>query len=105
LGDFPLATLLVWALFGDEGIEDLIEDIPLKVKGRRELLNLECSINYDAKGASSRRGEGKARLIAFDGFGHCCLVGVGVVGFFGQVGLWVFLLFLVFWACGGSLCI
>jgi hypothetical protein len=29
-------------------------------KGRRGLLNLECSINYDAKGASSRRGKGKA---------------------------------------------
>jgi hypothetical protein len=86
LGDFPLATLLVWALFGDEGIEDLIEDIPLKVKGRRELLNLECSINYDAKGASSRRGEGKARLIAFDGFGHCCLVGVFAVSC--VLGLW-----------------
>jgi hypothetical protein len=30
---------------------------PRKVKGRRELLNLECSINYGVKGASSRRGE------------------------------------------------
>jgi len=32
---------------------------PRKVKHRRELLNLDCSINYDAKGASSRRGKGK----------------------------------------------
>jgi hypothetical protein len=29
-------------------------------KGRRELLNLECSINYDSAGASSRRRKGKA---------------------------------------------
>lgn len=29
-------------------------------KGYRELKNLECSINYDAKGASSSRGKGKA---------------------------------------------
>jgi len=55
LGDFPPATLLDWALFGDEEIEDLIE-----VKGSRELLNLVCSINYDAKGTSSSCGKGKA---------------------------------------------
>jgi hypothetical protein len=60
LGDFPPATLLDWALLEDEGNVDAIEDIPWKVKGRRELLNLECSINYDAKGASSRCGKGKA---------------------------------------------
>jgi hypothetical protein len=42
-----------------EGIQDLIEDTPRKLKGTRELLNLECSFNYDAKGASSRRGKGK----------------------------------------------
>jgi hypothetical protein len=51
---------LDWALFGDEGIEDVLDDTTQKVKGRRELLNLECSINYDAKGASSRCGKGKA---------------------------------------------
>jgi hypothetical protein len=28
-------------------------------RGRRELLNLECSINYDLTGASSRRGKCK----------------------------------------------
>jgi hypothetical protein len=33
-----------------------------KSRGRRELLNLECSINYDTSGASSRRGEGKAHV-------------------------------------------
>jgi len=33
-----------------------LEDTTRTVKGRRELLNLECSINYDAKVASTRRG-------------------------------------------------
>jgi hypothetical protein len=62
LGDFSPATLLDWALMGDsgEGIKDSEVILPRKVKGRRELLNLECSINYDSKGASSRRGKGKA---------------------------------------------
>jgi hypothetical protein len=53
-----------------EGIEDIEEDHPRKVKGvrlkprgRRELLNLECSINYDAYGTSSRRGKGKAHAV------------------------------------------
>jgi hypothetical protein len=34
LGDFPPAILLDWALFRDEGIEDLIEDTPWKVSNR-----------------------------------------------------------------------
>ena len=54
MGDFPHATMLDWALFGDEESEDFFEVTPRKVKGRRELLNMECSINYDVKGASSR---------------------------------------------------
>jgi hypothetical protein len=33
--------------------------------------------------------------LAFEGFGLCCLVGIG---------LWMFLLFFGFWACGSSLC-
>jgi len=41
-------------------VVDSIEDTPRKVKGRRELMNFECSIIYDAKGASSRCGKGKA---------------------------------------------
>jgi hypothetical protein len=56
LGDFSLATLLDWALVGDEGIEDTLQ----KVKDSRELLNSNCSINYDAKGVHI--GVGKARL-------------------------------------------
>jgi hypothetical protein len=58
---FP-RTLLDWALMGDlgEGIEDSEMVLPHKVKGRMEFLNLECSINYDSKGVSSRLG--KARL-------------------------------------------
>jgi hypothetical protein len=56
LGDFPPTTLLDCALFGDEGIENT----PRKVKGSRELMNLNCSINYDTKRASSRHGKDKA---------------------------------------------
>jgi hypothetical protein len=41
----------LWAFFGDEGIKDT----PRKVKGRRELLNLNYSINYDAKGVSIKK--------------------------------------------------
>ena len=39
------------------------EVTPRKVKGRRELKNLECSIKYDAKGASTRRG--RCNLLVF----------------------------------------
>jgi hypothetical protein len=55
------ATRLDWALIGDlfEGIDVTLKVTPQKVKGRRELRNLECSINYDVKGASSRWGNGK----------------------------------------------
>jgi hypothetical protein len=42
-----------------ERIDVTLEVTPREVKGRREILNLECSINNDAKGASSRRGKGK----------------------------------------------
>jgi hypothetical protein len=31
-------------------------------RGIRELWNLECSINYDSVGASSRQGKGKAHV-------------------------------------------
>jgi hypothetical protein len=48
---FPPASMLDWALFGDEGIKDLIVDAPHKGKGIWDLLNLECSINYDVKAA------------------------------------------------------
>jgi hypothetical protein len=36
-----------------------LEATPRKVKGRREFLNLESSINYDTKGASTRQGKCK----------------------------------------------
>jgi hypothetical protein len=32
LGDLFLATMLDWALFGDKGIEDVIEDTPWRVR-------------------------------------------------------------------------
>lgn len=72
LGVFPPAIFLDLALVGDscEGIEDTEEDHPWKVKGvcpkpkgRGELPNLECSINYDAYGLSSRQGKGKAHAV------------------------------------------
>jgi hypothetical protein len=36
-----------------------------------------------------------SRLLAFEGFRFCCLVGFGVVGFFWWVGLWVVFFFWV----------
>ncbi len=43
---------------------------PWELKGKWEIQNLKCSINYDAMGASNRRG-GKAnfKLFSFEGFG------------------------------------
>ena len=46
-----------------EGIEDSTVLLPQTIKGRRELLNLECSIKYDSKGASSRCGKGMAHAL------------------------------------------
>lgn len=63
VGDFPLVTMLDWALSGDEGIKDLTEDTPRKGKGSRELLNLECFIIHDVKGSSSRHEKSKAYAI------------------------------------------
>jgi len=42
---------------------------PRKVKGKREIQNLERSINYDTKGASNRQGKGKFKLFSVEGFG------------------------------------
>jgi hypothetical protein len=39
----------------------LEKDHPQKGKGSKELLNVECSINYSS-GASSRHGKGKAHV-------------------------------------------
>jgi hypothetical protein len=86
LGIFPPVTPLDWAHFcvkdigpvvglSCEGYEDqtvalltaIENDHYREVKGacsrgRRELLNLECSINYESTGASSRCGKGKAHV-------------------------------------------
>jgi hypothetical protein len=68
------------------------------VKGRRELKNLECSIKYDAKGTSTRRGEASLSFSSFVclvSLGLCCFVGFGLEGLpgFGFVGLRVLLVF------------
>jgi hypothetical protein len=34
----------------------------LKSKGSRDVKNLECSINYDARGFGYRRGKGKSAI-------------------------------------------
>jgi hypothetical protein len=66
---------------------------PQKVKGKREIQNLECSINYDTKGASNKRGERQISsclaLRALGVFlGLCYFVGFGFEGF-RFVGLWL----------------
>lgn len=35
---------------------------PRRVKGKREIQNLQRSINYDTKGASNRQGKGKFKF-------------------------------------------
>jgi hypothetical protein len=61
---FSLAALFDWGWMDsmrEPCVGDVtFEDTPRTIKGRRELLNLECSINYDAKVASTRRGRGKS---------------------------------------------
>jgi hypothetical protein len=70
--------LLDWDSIGEpsERLDVTLEATPRKVKGRRELLNLESSINYDAKGASTRWG--KAR---FEGFAVLWALGLRAFGF------------------------
>jgi hypothetical protein len=86
---FSPGTPLDWALGCDkdvcpmmgvlcEGIEDntmalltaIEKDHPREVKGvcsksrgKRELLNLECSINYGTSSTSSTRGKGKGHIL------------------------------------------
>jgi hypothetical protein len=36
---------------------------PRNVKGKLDIQNLDCSINYDAKGASNRQGKGKSQAV------------------------------------------
>lgn len=65
-----------------------------KVKGKRDIQNLDCSINYDAKGASNRRGERRIsscfvlRTLGFF-LGLCCFVGFGFEGL-SVFAAWVF---------------
>jgi hypothetical protein len=40
-----------------------VKGVCSKTRGRRELLNLECSINYDTAVVSSRCGKGKAHVL------------------------------------------
>jgi hypothetical protein len=52
--------------FTDVIEEDLLRIVKLgrpKIKGRRELLNLNNSINYGDASLSSRRGKGKAHIL------------------------------------------
>jgi hypothetical protein len=58
-------------------------------RGKRELLNLECSINYESTSASSRRGKGKAYVFSVERF-------VWVSGLRAFVVLWVFGILRVF---------
>ena len=61
------------------------------LKGRRELKNLECSINFDGRGKCSSQSKGKRVLSMCDaalGFCGFLLVGAVVVSFF--------------WACAGG---
>jgi hypothetical protein len=37
-------------------------------RGRRELINLKCSINYENSGAPSRQGKGTARFFSIEHF-------------------------------------
>jgi hypothetical protein len=88
LGDSLPATYLDLAsmdLMGEsrEGLDVTFEVTSRKVKGRRELKNLECSIKYDAKGTSTRRGEASllfSSFVCLVSLGLCCFVGFGLEG-------------------------
>lgn len=83
-------------LFGfdppSELVIDSIEDTPWKVKGRRVLLNLECSIHYDV-----REHHLSARLMLVSVWGFWALMSCGcwVGGHF-----WVVGVLAVFWVLG-----
>jgi hypothetical protein len=59
-----------------EGLDVTLEVTPRKVKGRRELQNLECSINYNTKSASTRRGEAS---LLFSSVGDLWVLGFAVL--------------------------
>ena len=39
----------------------MVTNLSNGTKGKREVRNLECSVNYDARSVSSRRGNRKGR--------------------------------------------
>ena len=102
-GDFcPPITSLDWALFCVKNVCPRVgvscddqtmalltaidEDSPWEIKGvcsisrgRRELLNLACSINYENTGVSSRRGKGGSCFLALSA--SCGLLVFGGFGF------------------------
>ena len=55
-------------------------------RGRRELINLKCSINYENSGAPSRQGRGTARFFSVERF--VWVLDLRAFGF-----LWVFFFF------------
>jgi hypothetical protein len=76
-----------------KGTSNLVST-PQKVKGRRELLNLEFSINYEAKGLPLGGGKASLRLSSADGVEgiwvllFCGIWDCGLVGFW-VCGVWV----------------
>ena len=46
----------------DEGQHQAVSISTTKRKGRRDLKNFECSINFDARGVGSSRGKVKSAL-------------------------------------------
>jgi hypothetical protein len=67
--------------------QEVLVSMP-KFKWSREVKNLECSINYDARGFGFNRGKGKSALAVVEWF-------MGLVGWF-LLGCLSFLLFLGF---------
>lgn len=88
-----------------EGIS-LEKDHPRNGTSSKELLNLECSINYSS-GTSSRHGKGKAHVVNVECFvlygfnGVECFEGFGFEGLWAFAALFGFLFpFLFFFFCG-----
>jgi hypothetical protein len=61
-GNEEQTLALLTAIEEEHRREELAFPSNLGIRGSRELRNLECSINYDAKGECSSRGKGKAHV-------------------------------------------